>query len=159
MGQGSLLSPGCLLRAPGNQRLRKSLGFGIPASKHPAGAVHHTSFFSFNILASASSCGNFVGCLFQGIQCPGAAEFSSWEWLIMTGKRKNLVSTWPNYDNVSALGFLFYYCISEYFIFLEDAPPWCFLWNTTGSLRQENFYLLLSSYLVFWFTVSWKEWR
>lgn len=33
MGQGSLLSPGCLLRAPGNQWLRTFLDFGIPASK------------------------------------------------------------------------------------------------------------------------------
>lgn len=33
MGQGSLLSPGCLLTASGNQWLRKFLDFGIPASK------------------------------------------------------------------------------------------------------------------------------
>ena len=43
-------SHGCLLTASGNQWLRKSLNFGIPASKptyhNPAGPVHHTSLIS-----------------------------------------------------------------------------------------------------------------
>lgn len=42
-------------------------------NKHRTGPAHHTSFFSFKLLASASPCGCFVGCLFQGVQCLGAA--------------------------------------------------------------------------------------
>lgn len=43
-------SQGCLLTASGDQWLRKSLNFGIPASKpthhNPVGPAHHTSLFS-----------------------------------------------------------------------------------------------------------------
>lgn len=54
MGQGSLLSPGCLLRAPGNQWLRTFLDFGITASKKNTQldlpTTHHSSHLTFWLL-------------------------------------------------------------------------------------------------------------